>query len=130
MNGLLLSDDLIFTSRVTATARALGLSVAVAKTADGLLRLARQSPPAGVILDLQNPGLDLTTLLAGLRDACPTMPRVIGYGSHVAVDVLKAARQSGCDEVMPRSQFALHLEAGLKHWLRGIEAPHDSGSVA
>ena len=77
MTGLLLSDDLIFTSRVTATARAHGLSVATAKTADAALKLAEQSPPTGVIVDLQNPGLDLPAFLEGLRDACPTMPRVI-----------------------------------------------------
>lgn len=129
MTGLLLSDDLIFTSRVTATARAHGLTVATAKTAGAVLKLAKQSPPTGVIVDLQNPGLDLPAFLAGLREACPSMPRVIGYGSHVAADVLKAARQAGCDQVMPRSQFAAQLEDGLKEWLRGIEAPHDSGSV-
>jgi DNA-binding response OmpR family regulator len=118
VTGLLLSDDLLFTSRVTATARAHGLSVAVAKTADAALKLAKQSPLTGVLVDLQNPGLDLPAFLMGLRDVCSTMPRVIGYGSHVAVDVLKAARQAGCDQVMPRSQFASQLEEGLKEWLR------------
>lgn len=129
MTGLLLSDDLIFTSRVTATARAHGLTVAAAKTADAALALAKQAPPTGVIVDLQNPELDLPAFLAGLRDACPTMPRVVGYGSHVAADVLMAARRAGCDEVMPRSQFVAQLEDGLKGWLSGIEAPHDSGAV-
>lgn len=115
----MLSDDLIFTSRVTATARAHGLHVATAKTAEAALTLAKQSPPTGVLVDLQNPGLDLTVFLAGLREACPAMPRVIGYGSHVAMDVLKAARLAGCDQVMPRSQFAAQLENGLAEWLRG-----------
>ena len=115
--GLLLSDDLIFASKVTATARATGLAVAVVRTPDQLLAAARSQPPAGVILDLHNPGLDVPALLTGLREACPAMPRVVAYGSHVEAEALKAARRAGCDRVMPRSQFVAELEAGLKEWL-------------
>lgn len=117
--GLLLSDDLIFTSRVTATACADGLTVAPAKTAAALLALAREGTPAGVIVDLHNPGLDLDGFLVGLRAACPGMPRVIAYGSHVDAARLKAARAAGCDRVMPRSQFVAELEAGIRGWLTG-----------
>lgn len=115
--GLMLSDDLIFASRVTATARAAGLAVKVVRTPDLVLSAARAHPPTGVILDLHNPGLDLPALLAGLREACPAMPRVVAYGSHVEAETLRAARQAGCDRVMPRSQFVTELETGLKDWL-------------
>ena len=123
MTGLMLSDDLLFTSRVTATARAHGLTVTTAKTAEAALRTSAASPPTCVLVDLQNPGLDLPGFLAGLHETCPVMPRVIGYGSHVAVDVLKAARQAGCDQVMPRSEFASQLEDGLTKWLRSDSGP-------
>ena len=43
--GLLLSDDLIFTSRITGTARDLGLTIQAARTPEALLALARQAPP-------------------------------------------------------------------------------------
>lgn len=118
--GLLLSDDLIFASRITATARANGLSVAQARTAAVVLEKARQTPPPCVIVDLHNPGLDLPAFLAELRMACPAMPRVIAYGSHVEAETLKAARKAGCDRVMPRSQFVQELEGGLKEWLADI----------
>lgn len=116
-HGLVLSDDLIFFSRIAGAARATGLTVRQARTAGDLLALAQQTPPAGIILDLQNEGLDLPALLAGLRAACPRMPRVIAYGSHVQADVLRAARQAGCDRVMPRSQFAEELEPKIAEWL-------------
>jgi DNA-binding NarL/FixJ family response regulator len=117
MAGLILSDDLIFASRVTATARAAGLAVKVVRSPELLLAAAKESPPAGVILDLHNPGLDLPTLLAGLREACPAMPRVVAYGSHVEAETLRAARRAGCDLVMPRSQFVEELETGLREWV-------------
>lgn len=117
MNGvLLLCDDLLFTSKVTATGRAAGLPVTVARTAEAAVRRAVADPPACVLVDLHNPGLVVEQLLAELRAGGAVMPRVIGFGSHVDVDTLKAARKAGCDQVMPRSQFSEQLEAKLAVW--------------
>ena len=115
MNGLLLSDDLIFTSRIVATARAHGLTVMAAKTVEALLAKAKDAPPAGVILDLHNPTLDVPELLIALMSL--GSPRVIAYGSHVDTERLKAARQAGVDLVMPRSQFVAKLESDIPAWL-------------
>jgi CheY-like chemotaxis protein len=117
--GLLLCDDLIFTSKVTGVAKALGLSVAAARDAPALLRLARQEPPSCVLVDLHNPGLDLDTLLRELKEACAAMPRVVAYGSHVEAATLHAARVAGCDPVLPRSRFVEDLPAALAGWLTG-----------
>jgi DNA-binding NarL/FixJ family response regulator len=110
-------DDLIFFSRVAGTARAAGLAVKQARTAAAALDLARQQPPGGVIIDLHTEGLDVAALLAELRAVCPVMPRAVAFGSHVAADTLRAAREAGCDQVMPRSQFVAELEANLAGWL-------------
>jgi CheY-like chemotaxis protein len=117
--GLLLSDDLIFVSRVTGTARALGLTVRSARTADALLKLAAPQAPTCVLLDLHNPGLDLAYLLLRLGEVCPARPRVVAYGSHVEAGVLQAARAAGCDPVLPRSQFVEELPTALPVWLTG-----------
>src|SRR4051812_37802435 len=95
--GLLLCDDLIFTSKVLGTAKALGLEVRFARAPEALVELARQLQPACVIVDLHNPGLSLPDLLKQLEEACATRPRVVGYGSHVEAETLRAARQAGCD---------------------------------
>jgi CheY-like chemotaxis protein len=116
-HGLMLCDDLMFFSRVSGAARAAGHSVRMVRTAADLLAAARTSPPPGVIIDLHNPGLDLPALLAELHAACPSRPRVIAYGSHVEADVLRAARDAGCDRVMPRSQFVSELESHIGDWL-------------
>jgi CheY-like chemotaxis protein len=113
----MLCDDLIFFSRVSGAARAAGLTVRMVRSAADLLTAARTAAPAGVIVDVHNPGLDIAALLAQLKKTCPAMPRVIAYGSHVEAAVLKAARQAGCDRVMPRSQFVEELETQIGEWL-------------
>ena len=115
--GVVLCDDLIFFSKVSAVARALGLPVRQARTAAVVLELARRHPPGGVIIDLHNDALDLPALLAGLRELCPAVPRTVAFGSHVEAEVLRAARRAGCDRVLPRSAFVEELPTDLGAWL-------------
>jgi CheY-like chemotaxis protein len=117
--GLLLCDDLIFASRVTGTASALGLEMKTARTAEALVEHARREHPSAVIIDLGVPGLELGELLGRLRQACPAMPRVVAYGSHVETATLRAARAAGCDPVLPRSKFVEELARELPKWLAG-----------
>lgn len=121
--GLLLSDDLLFTSRIRGTAEALGLRVQTARTPDELLRLAAAEPPRCVILDLQNPGLRIEEVVASLKAQTPP-PRVVGYGSHVDTATLKRARDAGCDAVWPRSKFVKELATALPDW---FAAPEEAG---
>jgi CheY-like chemotaxis protein len=114
--GLLLSDDLMFTSRITATARQLGLEFLAANTQATLERLAERQAPRCVILDLSNPGLEVAGLLRRLRETCQPAPFVVGYGSHVDTATLRAAREAGCDLVLPRSKFGEELPRALPEW--------------
>jgi CheY-like chemotaxis protein len=115
--GVLLSDDLIFTSRITGVARTLGLSVQAARSVEALEALARQQVPRCVLVDLANPGLVVSDLLERLGAACAPMPRVVAYGSHVDAAGLRAARDAGCDVVLPRSAFVEQLPVQLPQWL-------------
>ncbi|MBX7106204.1 MAG: hypothetical protein K1X57_19150 [Gemmataceae bacterium] len=112
MTGIILSDDLLFASRVTATARAIGATLVRVRTTEELRASLAGPPPAAVFIDLHTPGFDVTQarqLVSGSR--------LIGYGSHVAADVLKAARDAGFDLVLPRSAFAERVESELADWL-------------
>lgn len=128
MNVLILCDDLMFTSKVSATGRAVGVPTAAARTAEAAVRRAAEVAATCVLVDLHNPGLDLPMLLADLREKCPAMPRVIGFGSHVDVVALKAARKAGCDLVLPRSQFSEQLEAKLTEWAKPVTSSECPGS--
>jgi len=113
MAGVLLSDDLIFTSRIAGTARALGLEMRVARTVAELTKAQEDVKPVCAILDLNHPELKIDAGMPGLKKAGVF---VVGYGSHVAVEVLKAAREAGCDVVLPRSKFVEELNAALPRW--------------
>jgi CheY-like chemotaxis protein len=117
--ALLLSDDLMFVSRISGTARDLGLAVKAARSTEALVRLARQQAPRCVIVDLSNPGLDLASLLGQLGEIGAPMPRVVAYGSHVDAETLRRAREAGCDPVLPRSKFVEELPRALPGWLGG-----------
>jgi CheY-like chemotaxis protein len=118
-SALLLSDDLIFTSRITGVGRDLGVPVKAARTVAALEALARQEAPTCVLVDLAHPGLSVPDLLGRLAEACPVRPCVVAYGAHVDAAGLRAARQAGCDVVLPRSAFVEELPRKLPEWLRG-----------
>ena len=118
--GLLLCDDLIFTSRICGEAKALGLTLRTVKTAADLLRISMQAPPRCVIVDLHAPGLSIDDLVRGLSELEPR-PFLVGYGSHVDIATLKKARDAGCDIVWPRSKFVEELSASLPLWFKRAE---------
>ena len=109
---LVLSDDLLDASRVVGEGRAAGLEVLQCKDQSELLA-AGERRPALVMIDLHNPGLDVSTVVATMSSLGA---KVIGFGSHVDAARLKAARQAGCDEVLPRSAFFCELGKSLRTW--------------
>lgn len=118
MTGLLLSDDLMFTSRITSTARALGIIITVCRDSPALLSMATTNPPSCAILDLHNPGLDVASLAKSLK-AIVNM-NIVAYGSHVEAEALRNAREAGCDLVLPRSKFVESLESQLTDWCKPL----------
>jgi DNA-binding NarL/FixJ family response regulator len=115
--GFLLSDDMLFTSRITGTARDLHLTIKPVRSAEALYAMARQERPACVIVDLGNPGLVIGDFMTQLGALCSPMPRVVAYGSHVDAATLHAAREAGCEPVLPRSKFVEALPDALPRWL-------------
>lgn len=118
-SALLLCDDLMFASRITGEARALGLTVKPARSLVQLFDSAIHEAPSCVLLDLEFPGLDLAELFRRLTEVCSSPPRVVAYGSHVDTVRLQAARLAGCDPVLPRSKFIEELPRSLPQWLDG-----------
>src|SRR5262245_26461392 len=116
-SGILLCDDLIFTSRIVGTGRDLSLELRSAKTIPALFEQAHKQPPSCVILDLSLAGSEIAFTVEQLRQIAP-LARIVAYGSHVDAATLKASRDAGCDPVLPRSQFVERLPMDLPGWLQ------------
>jgi DNA-binding NarL/FixJ family response regulator len=103
-------DDLLFSSKIRATAKQLGVDVQFARTPEEILSQARALKPALAIFDLNSAKSDPIATIASLkRDADVGTIRTIGFASHVHTDLIRAARDAGADEVLPRSAFAGRL---------------------
>lgn len=106
-------DDLLFSSKIRATAKQAGVDITFARSPAEILERARGIKPALAIFDLNSGKTDPVETIAALkRDPELSAIRTIGFASHVHVDLIRAAQAAGADEVMPRSAFASQL-AGI-----------------
>jgi CheY-like chemotaxis protein len=107
--------DLMFTVKISDAAKRAGVTVEFAKSADEAWHKIEGA--AAVILDLNFAPPELITHLKS-ADATRSIP-LIGYVSHVQTDVIKQARESGCDTVMARSAFVQGLEKMMQGFASG-----------
>jgi DNA-binding NarL/FixJ family response regulator len=115
--GLLLSRDLIFTSKVTGTARMLGRQVLTAGNAALALAMIEQWKPRAVFVDLAAGDLVKPEALIAYRAAAGADTAFVAFGSHVDTAGLAAAADAGCDPVMPRSKFSAELPELIRRFL-------------
>ena len=101
--------DLIFSTRITGTAKALGRPYAVARNLEKLGELldAATEPPL-VIVDMNASGVDPAEAVRRSKSHSSS-PRVVAFLSHVDVALAQAARSAGADQVMARSAFTAQL---------------------
>jgi DNA-binding NarL/FixJ family response regulator len=103
-------DDLMFSSKIRATAKQAGVELTFARSPAEILELARTSKPALAIFDLNSAKTDpIATITALKGDPALASIRTLGFASHVHTDLIAAARQAGADQVVPRSAFAGNL---------------------
>src|SRR3954465_3456631 len=100
-------DDLLFSSKIRARAKAAGVAVTFARSQQEIIDRARELKPALAIFDLNSGKTDpIGTIEALKRDPALSAIRTVGFVSHVDADTIAAARAAGTDDVMARSAFA------------------------
>ncbi len=87
-----------------------------ARNSAALIELAQQHSVRCILVDLSNPGLDIAALVRALRPNVGPVHYLVAYGSHVDAATLKAARDAGCDLVLPRSKFVEELPNKMREW--------------
>jgi PleD family two-component response regulator len=103
-------DDMLFVSKIRATAEHLGVDVRFARNSDALLASARENKPYLIIVDLHAQRIDPVSLAQALKSD-PELKAIelLGFFSHVQTDLMIEATRAGYDRVMPRSAFSNDL---------------------
>ena len=117
--------DLIWATKIKATAEALGLAARPVRTLEMLhARLADCPEAKSLMVDLDK-GEEGLALIAALRahEAAHQATgqatgqgrrlRVLAWGPHVAKDLLQAARDAGADDVLTRGALEHNMEEVL-----------------
>jgi PleD family two-component response regulator len=103
-------DDMFFVSKIRATSKALGMIVKFPRTAESFRAIVEDEPPDLILVDLHNEKINAFDLAQAVKET-PAVKHVplLGFFSHVQVELQRRAREAGYDEILPRSVFARDL---------------------
>ncbi len=110
---LLISSDLMASSRLAGAVRSAGAELETLAGAAGV-------PRAGgfdiVLLDLQSLAADPASLVARARELGGPAAKVVAFGPHVWQDRLDAAVAAGADEAVSRGAMMGDVAAVIRRW--------------
>ena len=107
-------DDLFFTVKIMDAAKRAGLEIVFIKEEARVRELARELPTL-MIFDLNTKAVDAVRLIQELKNQPATKHiSLLGFVSHVQVDLKKEALAAGADNVLPRSTFSTTLPSILQ----------------
>ena len=115
-SGIVLSRDLFFTDKVKGTAEALGYRMLVAGEPSRARMLIQKWQPRVVFLDLTAGDVAAPAAIAGYRQMTGPETWYVAAGPHVQAELLEAAREAGCQVVLPRSKFSAELPALIQRY--------------
>jgi len=103
-------DDLFFASKIRGTGEQVGARIKFVKSIDAAASKARDEAPTLVIVDLNAGCCDAVELARAFKgdDNLNAIP-LLGFFSHVQIELQQAALTAGFDQVMPRSAFTKNL---------------------
>ncbi len=108
-------DDLMFSSRISTAAKAVGTEIRFARSPQAVVDAVRATGARLVILDLNSQRVSPLEAVAALKaDAALADTPTLGFVSHIQTDLIAQARQAGVGRVMARSAFVAELPELLK----------------
>jgi CheY-like chemotaxis protein len=111
---LAVTEDLLFTVKISDAAKRVGLQVEFLKSEKDVLEKAHEKPLL-IIMDLNCGCVDPIRLISKLKSAPETKPiSLIGFLSHVQGELKQKAHEAGANIVMARSAFSQNLQQILK----------------
>ncbi|MCG8409609.1 MAG: hypothetical protein MI923_30755 [Phycisphaerales bacterium] len=101
------TTDLIFSTKISSTAKALQMDARAVSNADALAAVLEESDVSVVMVDMslgEKAGEALRCAAGHARS-----PATVAFYSHVQAELREAAEVAGAQHVMPRSQFSEQL---------------------
>jgi hypothetical protein len=114
--GLLLSQDLIFITKIKETAADLGYSIMVTSTESQAKTIIEEHHPKVVLIDVASGNVVAPSALRAYQDLAGKTVWFVAFGPHVERDLLATAKAAGCHAVLPRSKFAAELPALMRRY--------------
>jgi DNA-binding NarL/FixJ family response regulator len=109
--GLL--TDLFFSARIRETAKQLGVPCEILRDPAVFVDRVIATPPRLVIVDMNLKGADAAAVVRNLRARAPDVT-VIGYLYDAQEELMLAAEEAGCHQVLSRGQLTRKLPELLK----------------
>lgn len=107
---LMLSTDLMFSTRVAGAASRLGTKSQTAATPEAVLvQLAATGPNPVLVIDLTTRSFDPKQWVPEFRKSANPPAAILAYGPHVQDALLTAASEAGC-EVFTRGEFNARMD--------------------
>jgi DNA-binding NarL/FixJ family response regulator len=127
-HGLLLSRDLIFTTKIKATAAELGYQIHVASDVILAESLIANHRPQVILIDLTAGDLCALSALCAYRKLAGSDAWFVAFGPHVDAGALARAKAAGCQATMPRSRFASELPELIQRYFgQSPTQTHEAG---
>src|SRR4051812_817794 len=102
-------SDVFFAVKVNDVLKKLGMELKLANSVDDALMKVK-TPTALVIVDLNDRAMGALELVRALKaDAKSAGIPILGFSSHVQVELMAEAKAAGVEAVVPRSVFAERL---------------------
>jgi len=109
---LYLASDLLWATRIRATAEDVGVPSRPVRTLEMLEARLTDSDPTALVVDLEK-FEEALSLISRMRSPSATAReraiRILAFGPHANRTALQAARDAGADEVLPRGAFDHNL---------------------
>jgi len=124
--GLIMADviavvsDLIFSTKISGTARAVGFEATIVTTSKALGAALDAGDLRLVIVDMSlTNGEAPAALRCGASHT--SRPKTVAFYSHVQSELKEAAEQAGADLIMARSKFNEQLPQLLRQYCAGTD---------
>jgi CheY-like chemotaxis protein len=108
-------EDMFFLAKIEAAAKVVGVDLVEARSAEKVNEQLEVLNPDLIILDLNAKAWDPLEVIRRIRwePKFKSTP-VVAFLSHVQVELERAARAAGCENVIPRSAFSRDLPQILR----------------